>query len=37
MENSNIKELPGYYNGYTGCPIFVGGKKAILVEFKYNK
>jgi sulfide:quinone oxidoreductase len=24
------------YDGYTACPIFVGGKKLLMAEFKYN-
>lgn len=24
------------YDGYSCCPIFVGGNKAILAEYKYN-
>jgi len=28
--------LPGAYNGYSGCPIFVGDKKLMMAEFKYD-
>lgn len=30
------KEPTLKYDGYTCCPIFVGGKKVLLAEFKYN-
>ena len=33
MKNEPCREK---YNGYTSCPIFVGGDKLMLCEFKYN-
>lgn len=33
MEN---KELNGRYDGYQSCPVFVGDRKLMLIEFKYN-
>jgi hypothetical protein len=27
---------PGFYNGYSSCPLFVGDGKIMLVEFKYG-
>lgn len=32
----NKEEPREVYNGYTSCPIFVGGNKLMLCEFKYN-
>jgi len=37
LNNPRTSSLPGKYNGYTGCPLFVGGKKSILAEFLYDK
>lgn len=37
LKNPNQKQLPSKYNGYTACPMSVGGKKAILAEFLYDK
>lgn len=28
--------MPAVYDGYTSCPIFVGGNKLMLAEFKYD-
>lgn len=28
--------LNGIYDGYQSCPVFVGDKKLMLIEFKYN-
>lgn len=37
MRFYNCHETPReVYNGYTSCPIFVGGSKLMLCEFKYN-
>lgn len=33
----NKKPMDERYNGYTGCPVFVGGKKLMLCEFGYNQ
>ena len=33
MEN---KGLNARYDGYQSCPVFVGDKKLMLIEFKYN-
>ena len=30
------RELSAHYDGYTGCPILVGGGKVLLAEFKYD-
>lgn len=30
------KPIEDFYDGYTACPIPVGGKKLLLAEFKYN-
>lgn len=30
------KNLNGHYNGYQSCPIFVGDKKLMMIEFKYE-
>ena len=32
----NKNNLNAKYDGYTSCPIFIGNKKLILAEFKYN-
>ncbi len=31
------QELPGYYNGYTSCPLVTGYGSLVLAEFDYNK
>ena len=33
MEN---KDLNAKYNGYNSCPMFVGDKKLMMIEFKYE-
>jgi len=33
--NANA-QLPGKYDGYASCPLFVGGGKLLLAEFKYG-
>lgn len=33
MEN---QKLNGTYNGYSSCPMFVGDKKLMMIEFKYD-
>lgn len=30
------KVLNGHYDGYQSCPVFVGDKKLMLIEFKYE-
>jgi eukaryotic sulfide quinone oxidoreductase len=34
-DGAKDNELPARYHGYTSCPIFVGGGKLLLAEFKY--
>jgi sulfide:quinone oxidoreductase len=34
--NPNAKNLPGKYEGYSSCPLFVGKNELILAEFKYD-
>lgn len=36
LKNPNAVELPGRYDGYASCPLFVGKNKLILAEFKYD-
>lgn len=36
MKNPNATQLTGKYDGYASCPLFVGDKKLILAEFKYD-
>ena len=35
-KNPIATELPKKYEGYASCPLFVGKKKLILAEFKYD-
>jgi len=28
--------LNAHYDGYSSCPMFVGGKKLMMIEFKYD-
>lgn len=35
-KNPDIKELPGKFDGYASCPLFVGGLKLLLAEFKFG-
>jgi hypothetical protein len=30
------KYLNGHYDGYSSCPVFVGDKKLMCIEFKYE-
>jgi len=30
------KDLTARYNGYNSCPLFVGDKKLMMIEFKYD-
>jgi sulfide:quinone oxidoreductase len=30
------KNLNGHYDGYSSCPVFVGDKKLMCIEFKYD-
>lgn len=34
--NKKGVSVPAVYDGYTSCPIFVGGNKLMLAEFKYD-
>ncbi len=36
MNNPNAKSLPGKYEGYASCPLFVGKNELMLAEFKYD-
>ncbi len=36
MKNPNVEKLPGNYDGYASCPLFVGNGKLLLAEFKYG-
>jgi len=34
--NATETVLPAKYDGYAGCPLFVGKGKLMLAEFKYD-
>jgi hypothetical protein len=35
-KNPTQVSLPSVFNGYASCPLFVGKRKLMLAEFKYN-
>lgn len=35
-KNPTTTDLPSTYTGYASCPLFVGKRKLILAEFKYD-
>lgn len=35
-KNPTAEKLPAKFEGYASCPLFVGKKKLILAEFKYD-
>lgn len=37
MKDCEQQDLPKKYNGYSSCPLFVGGNKLVLAEFLYDK
>ena len=36
LTEMGAKETQSHYEGYGSCPMFVGDKKLMLIEFKYN-
>jgi len=36
LKEMGVKQTQSLYEGYGSCPIFVGDKKLMLIEFKYN-
>ena len=36
LRSMDKKNLNAIYDGYQSCPVFVGDKKLMLIEFKYN-
>ena len=36
LKSMNNESLNAHYNGYSSCPLFVGNKKLMLMEFKYG-
>ncbi len=36
MNNPKATKLPGKYEGYSSCPLFVGNNELMLAEFKYD-
>ncbi len=35
-KNPTTTSLPASYSGYASCPLFVGRRKLMLAEFKYD-
>lgn len=36
IKQMDQRQLTAAYDGYSSCPLFVGDKKLMMVEFKYN-
>ena len=36
LKEMGVKKTNGHYDGYGACPIFMGGNKIMLAEFKYG-